>query len=145
MRRPILIGVVAGIALVAGLALLGPGALTASGLEPNSCGACHVMESNVASFQESHSLHKTELSCSDCHLPSGLEGLTEKYKVGYRHIMVNLKGEAPTEISLRAQDRDWIVANCVRCHDGSEHIQQVGKNACLTCHSNDPHGERGSQ
>lgn len=109
MRRPILIGVVSGVALVAGLALLGPGALTASGLEPNSCASCHVMESKVASFQSSNSLHKTELSCSDCHLPEGVDGLKEKYKVGFRHFMVNLKGEAPEHISLRAQDRDWVV------------------------------------
>lgn len=143
MRRSVLIGVAAGVVLV-GAALFGPGAITASGMEPNTCGSCHVMESKVSSFVHSESLHKEEISCSDCHLPAGMEGLKEKYKVGIRHITVNMKG-APETIHLKAGDRQWILDNCYRCHATEDHIKQVGKNACLTCHSNDPHGERGAK
>lgn len=144
MRRPIIIGLVAGIVVLTGAVLFGPGAIQSAGAEPSACASCHVMESKVHTFKTSDSVHKTEISCSDCHLPAGMEGLVEKYKVGFRHVMVNLSGDAPAEIKLRSQDREWVISNCVRCHATEEHIQQVGKNACLTCHATDPHGEKGA-
>ncbi|HYF95327.1 MAG TPA: cytochrome c3 family protein [Symbiobacteriaceae bacterium] len=145
MRRPVLLGLMAGVVLIAGAILFGPGAIKAAGAEPATCGSCHVMESKVHSFQNSDSIHKSEISCSDCHLPTGMEGLVEKYKTGFRHIMTNMKGEAPAELRLRPSDREWVVANCVRCHKEEEHIKEVGKTACLTCHSTNPHGDRGVQ
>ncbi|HYG58745.1 MAG TPA: NapC/NirT family cytochrome c [Symbiobacteriaceae bacterium] len=144
MRKPILIGILAGAALVVGLALFGPGALQVAGAEPDLCASCHVMESNVHAFENSDSLHKTAISCSDCHLPTGFDGIMEKYKTGFRHIVTNMKG-APEEIHLRATDRQWVIDNCYRCHATEEHIQEVGRNACLTCHATDPHGDRGTR
>jgi cytochrome c nitrite reductase small subunit len=143
MRKPLLFGLVGGAILLTGAVLFGPGAIKAVGAEPASCGACHVMENKVHSFQASDSLHKTEISCSDCHLPAGMEGLVEKYKVGMRHVKVNMQG-APEEIHLKATDRQWIIDNCVRCHATSEHIQEVGQEACLTCHATNPHGDKGT-
>lgn len=145
MRRSLLLGLVAGAVLITGAALFGPGAIQAAGAEPATCGSCHVMEAKVNSFTHSDSVHKTEISCSDCHLPVGMEGLVEKYKTGFRHVMVNLKGDAPEELKLRPSDREMVIANCVRCHSEEEHIQEVGKNACLTCHATNPHGDRGAQ
>lgn len=144
MRRPILLGLLASVVVITAAALFGPGALKAAGAEPAACASCHVMEAKVHSFQASDSAHKTELSCSDCHLPTGMAGLTEKYKTGWRHIVTNVQG-APEELKLRQSDREMVVANCVRCHAEQDHIQQVGKTACLTCHATNPHGDRGVQ
>ncbi len=144
MRRPILIGFLSGVGLLGALALLGPGAISASGMEPTTCAACHVMEKNVESFRAKAPATSHEaLSCSDCHVPHGLEGLIEKYKTGIRHVMVNASGEVPEVIRLRPQDREVVVNNCVRCHTGEEHFENTGTNSCLNCHANIPHGERG--
>ncbi len=144
MRKPVLIGLIAGVVVLAGALLFGPHTIQAAGAEPAACASCHVMESKVHAFQTSDSLHKTEISCSDCHVPAGPGGLVEKYKTGLRHVSVNLSG-APDEIHLRPQDRETVVDNCVRCHGQEEHIQQVGRNACLTCHATNPHGDRGTR
>lgn len=144
MRRRVLIGLVAGVVVLTGAALFGPGAIKAAGAEPNLCATCHVMDTNVHSFQASVSAHKEELSCTDCHLPAGKEGLVEKYKTGLRHVSAQFSGEIPEHLALRAEDRNWVVDNCVRCHGTEEHIQQVGRSACLTCHATNPHGDKGA-
>lgn len=141
MRRPILIGLLAGLLVIG--AALSPLALPAVGAEPDFCASCHVMEAKAHSFETSESAHKEAISCSDCHLPSGMGGVMEKYKTGFRHVVANVKG-APEEIHLRATDRQWIVANCYRCHATSDHIKEVGENACLTCHATNPHGDKGA-
>jgi len=144
MRRPILIGVVIGAVLVAA-ALLGPMAIEAAGAEPKECALCHSMETNVHAFTTSISGHKDELSCSDCHLPhdSALGAYAAKYSTGLRHIWTTATGNTPEEIKLRLEDREMVIANCVRCHSEEEHIQQNGKNSCLNCHSTNPHGDKG--
>ena len=143
VRRSWMIGLAAGALLVL-VALFGPGALTASGAEPEFCGTCHVMEKNVASFQHTTSTHGTEISCSDCHLPSGpLAKLTAKYSTGVRHVWTTIIGKTPEELKLSAADRKLLVDNCVYCHAGESHTQQNGVTSCLNCHSTDPHGERG--
>jgi cytochrome c nitrite reductase small subunit len=144
MRKSLVIGTTV-FALFLTALIFGPGAISASGAEPSSCGACHVMEKNVASFQQTTDKHKTELSCSDCHVPhqNAVGGLVDKYRTGIRHVSANMTGNIPDQLRLRPADREVVTANCVRCHADQEHSQQNGLNSCLNCHANVPHGERG--
>jgi cytochrome c nitrite reductase small subunit len=144
MRKSLVIGTTVFILLVGAL-IFGPGTLSASGAEPATCGACHVMDKNVSSFQNTVDKHKAELSCSDCHVPheSFAGGLVSKYQTGIRHVTANLSGNVPDELRLRPRDRELVIANCVRCHSDQEHIKQNGQDSCLNCHANVPHGERG--
>lgn len=144
MRRSVLIGAAAGVLVIGGLVIFGPGALTASGLEPDLCATCHIMEGKVHSFKGSESAHRTETTCSDCHLPhGGMEGLKEKYRTGFRHVAAMVKGDLPEDLRLNQQARQMVLDNCNRCHAQEEHTRLNGTNSCLNCHSNDPHGERG--
>ncbi|HEY3365214.1 MAG TPA: NapC/NirT family cytochrome c [Symbiobacteriaceae bacterium] len=142
MRKSVVIGLVIGVIVVAA-GVFGPGALTASGAEPNFCASCHVMDKNVHSYQTTASAHKDQVSCSDCHLPTGATGWAAHYTTGARHIWTTATGRTPAALELTAADQKLVVANCVRCHAEEDHIKQNGKTACLTCHANDPHGEKG--
>jgi cytochrome c nitrite reductase small subunit len=145
MRKSIVIGIGVVVVLLA-LGAFGPGAITAVGAEPNFCATCHVMDKNVSSFKASESAHHGVLSCTDCHLPNGgagLEGWTSHYSTGIRHVSTTVQGKTPASLELTEEARKILVDNCVRCHAGQEHIQQNGRTACLTCHANDPHGEKG--
>jgi cytochrome c nitrite reductase small subunit len=144
MRKSVVIGLIVFVVLI-GIVAFGPGTLSASGAEPATCGACHVMEKNVDSFQHSGDKHVTELSCSDCHVPHDgvVSSLVNKYQTGIRHVTANVSGNIPAELRLRPEDRAAVIANCVRCHSNQDHIQQNGKDSCLNCHANVPHGERG--
>lgn len=134
----------AGLVILLALALLGPSAITATGLEPGLCASCHVMGKNVDSFRTTQSLHGESLACTDCHLPyGGVQGWAEKYRTGMRHMVHTVTGQVPEEVRLTPQARTILIDNCNRCHGDEEHTRLNGKSSCLNCHSNDPHGERG--
>ncbi|MGE5673530.1 MAG: NapC/NirT family cytochrome c [Mycobacterium leprae] len=143
MRRSWLVGILLGGALAAAL-LFGPGVLSASGVEPAFCATCHVMNGPVTTYRDSYSLHSGEVTCSDCHLPRGVSGLTAKYTTGLRHLMVTLQGNSPSTPALTDDGRQLVLGNCVGCHADNSAMTEHGPDSCLDCHADDPHGKHGA-
>jgi len=133
--------IIGGIAALFALALLfGPAALTASGAEPRACATCHSMEQEY----QSHALSKhSEVACSECHLPHGFpDGLLAKYEKGWVHVSKTVTGQTPEKITLKDEDRQMLLDNCIACHTNTEHVKAPENRGCLNCHWSDPHGDK---
>jgi len=119
--------------------------------KPETCVNCHIMAPQYATW--SHSSHREQAHCNDCHVPHN--NVFNKYyfkaKDGMRHATVFTLRNEPQVIFIKAEGRDVVQENCVRCH-----IDLIEENSvlarendfdhfrtdrlCADCHRHVPHG-----
>ncbi len=107
------------------------------GDNPETCTNCHVMQDAYEGW--SHSSHKAESPCVDCHAP---HNVVEKYAVkginGVKDMVTFTLDIIPDPIHIRPFNSRIVQKQCVNCHsdlvqpmsyEGSEHPTD-----CLRCH-----------
>lgn len=134
-------GVTAGIAL---LALQVSNARSYLSTAPEACINCHVMVPYYAGW--SHSRHRTEASCSECHVPheGRLRALAFKAMDGLRHATIFTLRREPQVLRLRPAAVPVVQQSCIRCHGHQVMRIAAGSarraGACWDCHRETPHG-----
>jgi cytochrome c nitrite reductase small subunit len=118
---------------------------------PRTCVNCHIMAPQYMTW--SHSAHKEEAHCNDCHVPHN--NVVNKYffkaKDGLRHAAVFTMRREPQVIFIKAAGRDVVQDNCLRCHryimanpellalNNEFYNERIGR-GCQDCHRESPHG-----
>ena len=102
---------------------------------PETCVNCHVMRLEYSTWQ--HSSHQAVAVCNDCHVPH--DSIARKYLFkamdGTRHAAIFSFGTVPEVIRIRAESRDTVQENCVRCHDQKiADTHTDGGKSCFDCH-----------
>lgn len=121
------------------LVVIAPPILSATPAEPKYlCGACHAM----APWHESYlaNTHAGQISCSDCHVRHGIQGLVTKYSDGAGHLLAQLRGARPEDIRISEHGLEAVLDNCIACHADSEHATNPDARYCISCHADQPHG-----
>jgi hypothetical protein len=145
LRRGWLIGVLIGLAF--SLLIVGIGFAVA--YDNRSCGACHVIKKEVASFNAS-THHRDGITCQKCHSKPGVFNYLIRNLQSATHIVNYLSGRYQRPIVTYVG-----VENCVTCHPKSQierdivvgnirvnhrGLREAGYQ-CMTCHSQVVHGD----
>ena len=129
----VLVGVVAGVALLAGAAL----AMRYTDQRP-FCASCHIMQE--AAVTHKMSTH-ANLSCNDCHAPHNLlRKIPFKAMEGTRDVVNNMRHkDIPIPVSLRT--KDTVNENCKACHamTNMQVASMEAKPYCVDCHRSMAH------
>lgn len=119
--------------------------------EPGVCMNCHIMAPQYATW--SHSSHREQASCNDCHIPH--DSVVSKYafkaRDGLRHATIFTLRREPQVIRIRDEGRHVVQQNCVRCHAplltdskvfayGDAFHTFRNERPCWDCHRETPHG-----
>ncbi|MCK4569579.1 MAG: cytochrome c nitrite reductase small subunit [Bacteroidales bacterium] len=119
--------------------------------DPKTCVNCHIMAPEYATW--SHSSHREEAHCNDCHVPHN--NFFNKYyfkaKDGMRHAYIFTMRLEPQSIFIREEGRHVVQQNCLRCHSDLVHNPKMlaltntyhdsfNERACWECHRETPHG-----
>jgi len=116
------------------------------GSNPATCNNCHVMDAAYEGWY--HGTHQEWATCSDCHTPHAfIPKYYIKAKSGYHHVTTFVFGEIPNAIRAKAESRNIVQENCIRCHEAAVD-EIVGTpmptdRYCFECHRSVSHGERG--
>jgi len=108
-RRILLVAVLAG---VLGIAVLGTTSTYYGGSEGRGCPRCHEIRPSADSW--AGSTHR-EIECQECHGSSFSTDLRMHLKNASR-VWLHSRGKVPEQIRLRHGDMPGIVARCARCH-----------------------------
>ncbi len=114
---------------------------------PATCNNCHVMDAQYENWY--HAGHAEVAVCTECHLPHDnfVHYYVAKAQTGIHDVYVFSTGQVPVLIRAKDNTKQWIQANCVRCHqDTVENIMsgpQAFDRNCWDCHRSTAHGERG--
>jgi len=94
--------------------------------EPKTCMNCHIMAPQYATW--SHSSHREEATCNDCHVPQNnfIFHYYFKAKDGLRHATIFTLRREPQVIQIRKAGMNVVQDNCIRCHEKQQ--------ACMQCH-----------
>jgi cytochrome c nitrite reductase small subunit len=116
-----------------------------------TCVNCHIMAPQYATW--SHSSHREEAHCNDCHVPHNnvLNKYYFKAKDGLRHATVFTMRAEPQVIFIKEAGKKVVQNNCIRCHkylitdSRLLNFTDENKNAreerqCWECHQETPHG-----
>jgi NapC/NirT cytochrome c family protein/cytochrome c554/c'-like protein len=99
--------------IVAGAALLGPGAIFYSGYSSGQlCASCHEISS---AYNEWHASTHRNVACSSCHGSAFSAGLRFHLKNAHR-VLTHLRGNIPEQIHLKPDDVQKMTARCRTCH-----------------------------
>lgn len=119
--------------------------------DPKTCVNCHIMAPEYATW--SHSSHREEAHCNDCHVPH--DNFFNKYyfkaKDGMRHAYIFTMRLEPQSIFIREEGKHVVQQNCLRCHSDLVHNPEMlaltntyhdsfNERACWECHRETPHG-----
>jgi len=116
-----------------------------------TCVNCHIMAPQYATW--SHSSHREEAHCNDCHVPHN--NIFNKYyfkaKDGLRHATIFTLRAEPQVIFIKEAGKKVVQNNCIRCHehlitdsrlrnftDESQNAREARQ--CWECHQETPHG-----
>jgi nitrate/TMAO reductase-like tetraheme cytochrome c subunit len=114
----------------------------------NTCGWCHVIKKEVASFKLSEH-HREGVSCQDCHTKPGVFNYFIRNLQSATHIVENITGHYQRPLTTFVG-----TANCVQCHPKSQiekdlivgnirvnhkGLREAGFQ-CVTCHEDVAHG-----
>lgn len=106
------------------------------------CASCHVMRGSYETWF--HSAHREVTNCNSCHVPQAMPyKLYYKAKSGAWDALIFYSGRAPADLRTKADSREIIQSNCVRCHQTL--VREIGRGAgenCYDCHRFTPHGLR---
>lgn len=116
-----------------------------------TCMNCHIMAPQYATW--SHSSHREETNCNDCHVPHNnvLNKYYFKAKDGLRHATIFTLRAEPQVIFIKEAGQKVVQKNCIRCHEHLitdskmltyGYINQCAREArqCWECHRETPHG-----
>lgn len=119
--------------------------------DPTTCVNCHVMAPQY--FTWSHSRHREEATCNDCHVPHDNVFRHYAFKAadGMRHATIFTLRREPQVIRIHPPGQRVVQENCVRCHVGSVHAVSIAEVRgddlrreqglrCWDCHRETPHG-----
>ncbi|MGE5674794.1 MAG: NapC/NirT family cytochrome c [Mycobacterium leprae] len=136
-RTLIAVGVLLGLYLVAAFALQTHATARLIG-NPTTCGTCHFMDPQVASYQASD--HK-EVGCLACHSEQNFfKRPLDELKYTYRDVKATLTKSEPETPQLAADEREAMIANCYGCHkEVVQNLHQDRLENCLNCHRHTPH------
>lgn len=116
--------------------------------DPSACVNCHIMSPQYATWSKSS--HAQVTNCNDCHVPQ--DNMFRKYLFkgsdGLRHATMFTLRLEPQVIRIHEAGAKVVYENCVRCHNGlNERVfhatgltEWQGKNQCISCHQETPHG-----
>jgi cytochrome c nitrite reductase small subunit len=119
--------------------------------DSKTCVNCHIMAPQYATW--SHSSHREEANCNDCHVPHN--NVFNKYyfkaKDGLRHATVFTLRAEPQVIFIKDAGKKVVQNNCIRCHQhlianyamqpySLQHFKNVENRVCWECHRETPHG-----
>jgi cytochrome c nitrite reductase small subunit len=116
--------------------------------DPRACVNCHVMNPQYEAWLKSG--HRHVASCVECHLPHrGFGKWVAKAEHGFRHSAAFTLQNFKEPIEITPRDREMVLANCQRCHDGLVQVvadaagRTPGQLDCLHCHTGAGHGAGG--
>lgn len=118
---------------------------------PTTCVNCHIMSPQYATW--SHSAHRKNARCNDCHVPHDhfVNTYYFKAKDGLRHATIFTLRKEPQVIFIKKEGKKVVQMNCIRCHNhlmsdpelqmrtDSYHSYRNDKK-CWDCHRESPHG-----
>lgn len=114
--------------------------------DPNVCASCHIMNSQLDSWQKSS--HHATATCVDCHLPADFVGkYAAKALNGYHHSKAFTLQDFHEPIMITERNAEILQENCLRCHGELLHDSTLagaqGDDAlrCVHCHRSVGHGE----
>jgi cytochrome c nitrite reductase small subunit len=119
--------------------------------KPETCVNCHIMAPQYATW--SHSAHREQANCNDCHVPHNneLNKYFFKAKDGMRHATIFTLRAEPQVIFIKEAGQRVVQNNCIRCHENvisDFRMNQVDagftmlrqERQCWSCHREVPHG-----
>src|SRR5512138_2665186 len=148
-RLPVYLAIVAAAAAVVALALFAyvTDAPAYAGTNPATCNNCHVMDSQYENWY--HGAHAERAECVECHLPhqNFIAYWIAKGQTGMHDVYYFSTGQTPEMIRSKAETKQIIQDNCIRCHESTVDSILGGPMAfdrnCWDCHRNVAHGARG--
>ena len=138
----ILVGIAAGIGSYTFIYAKGYSYMTN---DPAACANCHVMEDYYSAWMKGP--HRSVAVCNDCHTPPGLIGkYTTKASNGFWHSFYFTTGNYPDHLEIKPRNLRITDGACLKCHKeiteailSSSAHSEVGKTACIRCHSDVGH------
>jgi cytochrome c nitrite reductase small subunit len=119
--------------------------------KPETCVNCHIMAPQYATW--SHSAHREQAHCNDCHVPHNneLNKYFFKAKDGMRHATIFTLRAEPQVIFIKEAGQRVVQNNCIRCHENvisDFRMNQADagftmlrkERRCWDCHREVPHG-----
>lgn len=104
------------------------------------CIMCHTMQREYNNW--SHSAHRGNAACSDCHVPQQtvVTKLAGKLRDGLNHGYAYAFKKIPDPIRIKRHGSETVMQNCIRCH--SQLVEKINKGdrKCWECHRGLPHG-----
>ncbi len=143
---PVYIAIAAGV-IALGLFTYVSGALSYAGTSAATCNNCHVMDSQYENWY--HAAHADTTVCVECHLPHDnlVSYYIAKARTGLHDVYYFSTGQTPEVIRAKPETKQYIQANCVRCHTATVENIMLGPQAfernCWDCHRSIAHGARG--
>lgn len=128
-------------------------ALSYLSADPKACINCHVMNTSYATWQ--HSAHARNVTCIQCHLPTGsvVDKYLAKMRDGWNHSRAFTLNTFAQRIQISEHAAKRVQANCVSCHavvtgtiraNSDRYHDFTGKvqvdRKCWDCHRDVPHG-----
>jgi len=147
MKKFPLYAAIAAAIIAFGVFIYVTGAPAYAGTDPSTCNNCHVMDSEYENWY--HAAHADSTTCVECHLPhdNPISYWIAKARTGTHDVYVFSTGQTPQLIRAKADTRQIIQANCVRCHRATVDNIMSGPQAfdrnCWDCHRSVAHGARG--
>lgn len=129
------VGITAGLLVLAGFVSFGPPQLMERTSTPEFCGeTCHVMEPQYVAW--SHYGPHRRVACVECHLPHAnvFEYYLWKGIDGTRDIVAFTTDRVPDPITLSAHGQRVANGNCRRCHGETVARVKVADRDCWECH-----------
>jgi cytochrome c nitrite reductase small subunit len=147
MSRIVFFAAIAAAVIALGLFIYVTDAPAYAGTNPSTCNNCHAMDSEYENWY--HAGHAEATTCVECHLPhdNPVAYWVAKAKTGMHDVYVFSTGQTPVLIRAKAETKQTIQANCIRCHGPT--VEEIVAGAqpfdryCWDCHRTVAHGGRG--
>jgi cytochrome c nitrite reductase small subunit len=129
-------------------------ALSYLSADPKACINCHVMNTSYATWQ--HSAHGRDVTCIQCHLPTGsvVDKYLAKMRDGWNHSSAFTMNTFAQRIRISDDAAERVQTNCISCHAvvtgtiraNSDRYHDFTGTAkvdrkCWECHRDVPHGK----
>ncbi len=115
---------------------------------PEVCVNCHIMQPQYDSWQKSS--HHAVAACVDCHLPHDFIGkYVAKGENGWHHSVAFTLGNFHEPIQITPKNAAILQESCINCHNDLVHDLAGGAVAtdphavqCVHCHQGVGHGDQ---
>src|SRR5512135_1233636 len=115
MKKLPLYAAIAAAIIAFGVFIYVTGAPAYAGTDPSTCNNCHVMDSEYENWY--HAAHADSTVCVECHLPhdNAVDYWIAKGRTGMHDVYMFSTGQTPQLIRAKAETKQIIQANCIRC------------------------------